>query len=370
VLLVVLGAGASYDCLTRPIPDELFSDVQNIGSLQARPFGAVRPPLANDLVEPQSLRSLLIRRYEPCQPIVAELQRRQREGLEQVLTDISERRKDDPHLALEILAFQFYLRDLLAICGEYMQCPAFGGGITNYTHLVAQLREWARTNAAHVCFVTFNYDTLLDRALWNVAGIPLSALDPADQDEHVSLLRPHGSVAWEYRKRDEHPNRTMTRVERALEILETGLVPTVPAQIRIASEPWVPFSEARPISIPALALPLDGKVVSSLVWPPEQQAFIESLAGRVTRVLTIGWRGAEAHALPYFVSAARDKCPILVVVGGSNAENDFVEVRTNLRQLGNPSNASTRRAITEYLEGFSGLMRAGPGELNWFLHAT
>jgi hypothetical protein len=51
--------------------------------------------------------------------------------------------------------------------------------------------------------ISFNYDTLLDRAVKSQFGVPLISLDDYLK---VPLIKPHGSVNWLTRKRNDDPN--------------------------------------------------------------------------------------------------------------------------------------------------------------------
>ncbi len=80
--------------------------------------------------------------------------------------------------------------------------------------------------------------------------------------------------------------------------------------------------------VPAIALPLDGK--SEFVWPQSQSAHIESLAGRVGRVLTVGWRAAETHFLDVLRRLVRPGAFVLGVTGGESATTDWAEIHERL----------------------------------------
>ena len=115
--------------------------------------------------------------------------------------------------ALSLLAFRFYLRDLFFACADYAQSPVISRGLTNYTELVQTSYECASARSGHVCFVTFNYDLLLDEAC--VAETRYAIGLPPTSDGRLSLLRPHGAVAWEWQSTElglfGHPGLPMRR---------------------------------------------------------------------------------------------------------------------------------------------------------------
>ncbi|MGH9277610.1 MAG: SIR2 family protein, partial [Acidimicrobiales bacterium] len=70
-------------------------------------------------------------------------------------------------------------------------------GCTNYHFLVERLDEWARNNSECVGYVTFNYDTLLERAIED-AGPKLHFNDLSDYVAHprLKVFKLHGSCDW------------------------------------------------------------------------------------------------------------------------------------------------------------------------------
>lgn len=214
VLLVIVGAGASYDCL----PDDQLrhSDTQT-ERLVRRPATAVRPPLTKDLVERGAFSNELVVRYPQCRPVVDELRRRLRQPstdgldsaealpvlqswasltLEQALHDYEQQAVNDPAVHSHITAFRFYLRDLLWASTDYMLSADITGGVTNSTSLVRELRRWAMSMNRHVCIVSFNYDLLLDQACHDHWGLNPFNLDTYVSDPYTTLMKPHGSVQW------------------------------------------------------------------------------------------------------------------------------------------------------------------------------
>jgi hypothetical protein len=329
VLLVVLGAGASFDCMPRSA-QSWSDDLSARYALEKRTWSEVRPPLAADLVASTSFHNEIIARYPACAPLVAALREPSDVVFEQRLEDIITLREGDPHLKRQLLAMRFYLRDLLASCLVYAHSSAFNGIVTNYTTLVGRLLDWSRAQNAYVCFVTFNYDLLLDRALEAAAGVLTSQLDPHEHGQHVSLLRPHGSVAWEWREHEaddnmigpltgiEHAQHVLTRLGREpLEVRDAPVVLDV-LPMDVAPGP-------RRVSIPALALPLIGKP-DGAVWPDVQRDFLGSaLRGKVTRMLVVGWHAADTHLLPAIQAAASPACDLMVITKGMDEAEHVLE---------------------------------------------
>lgn len=321
VLLVIVGAGASYDCLG----DEVWADRQiAVRPGVRRPAWEVRPPLTKDLIRSSRFNNELALKYSPARPLIDELRHRMSGSgdmtptLEQALAEYQARRVADPAIKRHLVAMRFYLRDLMSEATDAACCADVSGGLTNYQTLVRRCRQWAIAGDRHVCFVSFNYDTLLDQACQDVWGLKINLLDTYVEDPKCSLLKPHGSIAWGWQPFGE---RTLPGEQRAQLAISKG-EPDDTEGLRPRT--FLSDDLMGPLQIPALALPMAGK--STFVWPPDQDAHFRSLQGHVRRVLTIGWRGAE----PHFTELLRDKimggARIQFVHGGRyNAEDAMCE---------------------------------------------
>ena len=93
--------------------------------------------------------------------------RRKVTSLEAALANYNEQGCLDEELKRHLVAMSMYCRDGLRLATEVTLSPAISGGVTTYTSLVSRLRPWAKQTSAHVCFVNFNYDLLLETACMN-----------------------------------------------------------------------------------------------------------------------------------------------------------------------------------------------------------
>jgi len=335
VLLVIVGAGASYDCLPER---ELDRTTINGPGLPPRSACDVRPPLTKDLVQAGEFYNKLVVRYPQCRPVVDDLRRRLRTTQQRSLTLIRS----------HITAMCFYLRDLLWASTDYMLSADLTGGVTNYTTLVRRLRQWATSMNRHVCFVSFNYDLLLDYACRDDWGLNPLNLASYVSDPYTTLIKPHGSVHWAWPLASQ--SGTVGSADADAAAIAAGS-PVVPpgTPIRVDTTPGHRPSRLVncPVTVPALAFPMPAKTESDLVWPPEQQTFVDALQGRVRRLLIIGWRAAE----PEFVGRLQQivMCParVLIASGGPSAKDDAQETSDNLKLLD--------RAEDRTHDGFSGL---------------
>jgi hypothetical protein len=142
-----------------------------------------------------------------------------------------------------------------------------------------------------------------------------------DSDERVSVLKPHGSIHWEHRV----PGRGYTDVAEAERVVvhEVDAASIAPTFDLVEGKPWNRGKEVFP-AVPVLALPMADK--TNFAWPPEQHAFMESLNGRVTSVLAIGWRAAESHFRTLLHDAMKPDCTVAVVTP-NKAEGDSIGSR-------------------------------------------
>lgn len=374
VLLVILGAGASFDALDperarltiRPPPDvDLPSDFQ---------FEDVQAPLTDGLISPNAFSSFLLQRHQKARSVIANLlptivyDNPNRTALEHALAEYQERSAHDDEVHRHMMSFRLYLRDLLWGCSHYAHSQDLHGGVTAYTWLVTELVDRAKAAEAHICFITFNYDLLLDAACNDAFGF-----DPLDfrgslTNRFASVLRPHGSVAWHWpvdvglppdylspRGRNPHLTSDPLLIARAPQIanaLSAGIDPEAVSHSPHALIVGQPRVRA---GVPAVAIPLENK--TAFVWPRAQEDFLTSLRGRVKRMLIIGWRAAE----PHFNKLLRETFDlgglhIHLVTGGPSKEQARESAEMTFENLG------VRENPIHYvsLDGFRGMVGSEP----------
>lgn len=130
-----------------------------------------------------------------------------------------------------------------------------------------------------------------------------------ESDGRLTVLKPHGSIHWEHRL-PGHRETVFSEAERIV-VEETDVESIAPTfDVRDAT-PWTYQQSAIAPAIPALALPMADK--TGFEWPPGQQEHLESLQGRVSCVVAIGWRAAEGHFHSLLHSAMAPDCRVCVV---------------------------------------------------------
>ena len=123
MLMVIFGAGASYDSG----PD--FPNAR-------QEYSSERLPLANQLFERRDYFADALELYKECYGIIPLLRDKRSESVEQVLEKFRNEIEEDSRRITQLIALQFYLRDIIRHSqGRWQQRTQ---GITNYTALLEQ----------------------------------------------------------------------------------------------------------------------------------------------------------------------------------------------------------------------------------------
>src|ERR1700680_1450903 len=147
MLLVIFGAGASYDSVLQ-LPPRLSNEDS-------------RPPLANQLFDDRGLFVQVMNEYVACKPLVNLL--RGNIQVERQLARFEEEANTFPPRRSQLAAIRYYLHHMLWNCqnnwGNHHQ------GITNYVTFLDAIDQWRHEHSEQVCYVTFNYDTMIERSM-------------------------------------------------------------------------------------------------------------------------------------------------------------------------------------------------------------
>ncbi len=228
---------------------------------------------------------------------------------------------------------RYYLHDLFRLIStEWLSRT---NGVTNYAVLLDQIRHRNTANEP-VCLVSFNYDLLLDRAIFPTGVNPQTLERQFDGHPMFKLFKPHGSVDWARLVADPEGTAGEPRSQTVLDgsppprRAPEHLIELTPAlrfsdqYVRAnATAPQEMFKFNEPI-IPAIAIPVQTKTEETFEWPEAHQAQFEEMLHQVTKILIIGWQAKEAH----FLKVLREKLPTggltqithLQVVGRDAAE--------------------------------------------------
>ncbi len=300
MLLIIVGAGATYDSDSRRRVERLYST--RTGERQQLGIDW-RPPLAKDLFDEDRFGKY-VASYPPSQGLMEEL-RKSAPAVEEALERIRDRSKDQEHLPRQLLAMRYYLRDVIAdTVGKWNE--ATPDKMTNFTRLLTQLEPWRQQREKYqgaperVAIVTFNYDTLFDEALTNLLPhFPLVRIEDYVSDPRYQLFKLHGSVNWWRDVRGAIVGNQEWTVAVTISP-PRGWAPTL-------FDPPAPFTESGAFRVyrggqyspcvPCLALPTATKGVKDFACPDTHLADLGLLRPQVTDVLILGWKGVEGHFL-------------------------------------------------------------------------
>lgn len=314
VLLVVFGAGASFDSVpSHPPPPSRVDDTEE------------RPPLANDLFDERRLFARTIWELPQLLPILPRL--RHRAGnvtVEAVLQDFQAEAGQDPQRYRQLTAVRYYLHDTLwQISGVWQQRINHTG--SNYHTLLDQIRHHRRAEE-QVALVTFNYDTLLENALHTVDVSINSVADYIAHDVY-KVFKLHGSVRW------AHPFRTqITRENRNFWEILREIIQRAP-ELVVGDEfvhlPNRLFAIGDSNLYPAIAIPLQEK--DTYECPREHVEVLRTFLMSVTRMLIVGWSATEAHFLRLLTEQLARGVRGLVICGNYEGARATIE---RLQQAG------------------------------------
>src|SRR5574341_119520 len=317
MILVIFGAGASYDSIPHMPP-----------STHPRSQYPDRPPLANELFLDSGIFAKELSRYQVCAPIIPYLRGlRNEQTIENALEALRSEADKDPKRSCQLAAVQFYLHNMIWACEDAWN--GIARGITNYRTLVDQLRR-VRDPAEPVCLVTFNYDRLLDRALAD-EGIVLDGLPKYIASDTFKLFKLHGSVDW-WREVDTPIANIQDRKIAAIEeeLIQRAADLDISQRYRVLGNR--PTGRLPGVALyPAIAIPVETK--RSFECPNDHLVSLQQHLARVTKVLIIGWRGTEEHFLCLLREGLKQPISLCVV---DKDETSATDVETKIRLLGHP----------------------------------
>lgn len=322
MLLVILGAGASFDSVSDAPPGK---------AGRHEPF---RPPLADQLFENRPLFVDAMRRFSRFMPLVP-LLRKPGVIVEQELGRFLEEAKTSPERQKQLAAIRYYLEFALLECQT--RWWDLHKGTTNFASLLEEIEQWRFETRQKVCLVTFNYDTILEEAMSQILGINFTEIRNYVLDPNYILVKLHGSVNWG-RMVEEYPSPIHSWNQEQMIEYSAGL-PVGKGYMVARNRPLL--IEEGQLVVPAIAIPVQKK--NEFVCPEEHVLALNEVLPEVTKIITIGWRATEAEFLTK-LSSKLTRRPQLMVVSGDDAG-----AKETQRNLG----ASTMMAETN---GFTGLV--------------
>jgi hypothetical protein len=341
MLMVIFGAGASYDSSPDLPPLNPLLPVPP-------PLEPWRPPLTSELFLDTSGRfGDIVQRYPRLRYILPFLRRPQNNrSVEQQLELYQDEAMEDKERKRQLFSVRYYLHDLFrTVSTEWLKRS---NNVTNYATLIDQIRH-LNTAGEPVCLVSFNYDLLLDHAIFP-SGVNLLPLEKHfDAHPMFKLFKPHGSVDWarfvagpqgtRYVEASQSsgffdpPQSQGPRLQPEHLIEQAPDINLSNEYVRAnATDAHQIFKFNWPI-VPAIAIPVQTKTQDTFEWPDSHRKYLEELLPRVTKILIIGWQAKEAH----FLKLLREKLPgggltqitHLQVVGRDSAEAASISKQFN-----------------------------------------
>lgn len=316
MLLVVLGAGASYDSLEPLRPQKGHVDEQ-------------RPPLAAQLFDDRMPFRMVATRYHESSGLFPRLREAGRQRAIETELDVLQKESEaHPVRARQLAALRFYIRDVIAqATAEWLRDYRLSQ--INHHALFEQLR-FAKASDERVLVVTFNYDTYIEQALdW--MGHTIRSLDDYVTGSSFAVFKLHGSLDW---SREitfiKSPNREGSPTGG---LDAAALIANAPFWKEAASFVMKQTTyEDRRDYVPAIAVPVQSKV--DFQCPTRHVQILEQDLPNVDRILTIGWRGQENHFLRLLETHGRQGIRIVCVAEESKAaEEPLAQLRGALRSV-------------------------------------
>jgi hypothetical protein len=185
-------------------------------------------------------------------------------------------------------------------------------GITNHVTLLDLIDQWL-PGYGRVCLVTFNYDLLIEHAL-DFMRIAIHSLSDYISHPRYKLIKAHGSINWGREVRSPVIDFAKSRIEE-LEFADEFVWTGEHDMGRLPNQGMSVF--------PALAIPLVTKL--DFECPKAHQEVLRECIPAVSKLLVIGWRGAEKHFVELLSNLDRNrKIPGLVVAGDRGRASEVI----------------------------------------------
>lgn len=307
MLLIIVGAGASYDSIPSRIPPT--HDFEKFRGLEK-----YRPPLADELFESRDLFEQYQRAVPQVLQIAAELSMRTGdESVEDILASYADDAPRYTQRRAQLAAVRFYIQAIINACEHdwYRQNQV----ATNLMRLIDSAESF-RLASDQPLFVTFNYDRLIENALEN-RGQSFSSMSHYVLSSGIPLFKLHGSVDWMRRIESVDASKAGfvgNQWQIAQKICDQIATLPSPGNIELTSAVPSSLVDGNP-ALPAIAIPLKEK--STFECPPEHINALCAALPQVKTVLTIGWRGAEHHFLQMLRRYISNKLDVICVDKGA-----------------------------------------------------
>jgi len=310
-----------------------------------------RPPLANQLFDDRPIFVQVMQQFRECMEVVP-LLRKAGISVESELAKLQRQAETFPRVHQELAAIRYYLHVALWICQDHWRAQHLG--ITNYATLLREIERWRYSSSGSVCFVTFNYDTMLEEAMSQVLGLQIRDLS-GYLHRAYTLIKLHGSINWG-REVDGQPSIEAPHTYNPQRLITEAATLRLSNRYRLVSNrPMNREGEAQRLVFPALSIPVERK--DEFNCPEAHVDRLRELLPAVSKLVTVGWRATEADFLQILRENLQNVPPAMVVSGTSDG------VRETGKNL-----AAAGLTVTDPLDcGFSGLILENLEKLERFL---
>jgi hypothetical protein len=339
VLLVIFGAGASFDSVPHLLPgSDSFADVD-------------RPPLANQLFGDRPKFVKAMEQFPECMDLVP-LLRNSTIPVEKMLARFQEQAEKYPRRHRQLAAIRYYLRYMLFHCQSHWK-REWHHGITTYRTFMDEIERWRNKQSEPVCFVTFNYDTMLEDAMEETVTFPVTDMRSYVNRSDYVLVKLHGSINWG-REVDGITSGSWS----VKEMIENANVLNISKRFVLVKTPNLLVENGHYV-FPALTIPVEKK--DEFSCPQDHIQTLNDCLDRITKIIVVGWRGMDLEFILSMQKMIVHRPDLLVVSGNST------EGAETARHIG--SYVSLKQNIPPVIisEGFSGLIRNQMERLEVFL---
>lgn len=330
MLMVILGAGASFDSYVSRPPDYPYPE-------------EYRLPLTNELFADRPAFNKAFRQFDKGQPLIAKLRYLKSVTLEKVLERVDAESIGYSEGRKQLAAIRYYIQSVISECE--VKWGNVHMGATNHKVLFNRIERWRAPRNEPVCIVTFNYDRLIEESL-SMFDLLFKEMSHYTQHPNYKVIKLHGSVNW------VHPSRLPIMNIEQLDPI--GIAHYMIRGIDAASVGFQHFEIQNAIPpphiehfayLPAIAIPVPAK--SSFECPQDHVDFLTRMIPEIDKLVVVGWRGQERHFTELF-KLLRKHLAVLIVAGNDkDAEQTQVELEM----------AGVSGVYTRYPAGFSHLIR-------------
>lgn len=288
-LLVVIGAGASYDCWPEHV-------------VIPHDYEQVRLPLANSLFSPLPTQNAFLDKYN-LMGLASSLRSKARTkgdkfDIEEELANINDvaiKRKDFNTIQ-SLFKARFYLHGVIKTLTQ--KTLNYTSSHTIYVDLLTKIKEWIDESpeSRYVDIIVFNYDDLIEKAMSHVYNYDWSSKNESSplnayyRGKNLRIYKPHGSINWGREVLHDESHFSYTDINQAFQ--KFNQLDIVNSFRFINPDVFTGLDDKN--YIPAIAIPFKKK--ANFEECPQEMLvkMLEAIQG-ADKVITLGWKGADEH---------------------------------------------------------------------------